>query len=99
MAVAATDRELAVIELNSETDFVARNTVFQELARGVVRNAGRLRSLNLTDNHVGDDIATAISASLGNTPARLSAFSHKALRGPITINIAYKFPGMEDNFR
>ena len=69
------------------------------LARGVVRNAGRLRSLNLTDNHVGDDIATAISASLGNTPARLSAFSHKALRGPITINIAYKFPGMEDNFR
>jgi elongation factor Ts len=39
VAVAATDRELAVIELNSETDFVARNTVFQELARGVVRSA------------------------------------------------------------
>ena len=66
VAVAATDRELAVIELNSETDFVARNTVFQELARGVVRSALALGAAEPATGPAPRDLADL--GALGRAP-------------------------------
>jgi len=39
VAMAHTDDAVALVELNSETDFVARNEVFQQLTKGVAHNA------------------------------------------------------------
>ncbi len=68
IGVASTGTKSAVVELNSETDFVARNDGFQELVRGVANAAlgtdgslDALNAANLGDKTVADAITEAIA--------------------------------------
>jgi elongation factor Ts len=72
----------AVIELNSETDFVARNETFQTAARKVAKasldvEAGDIQALNqavLDDGQTVADLVTGLIATIGeNMQARRSA--------------------------
>lgn len=83
IAVSATDNKAAMVEVNSETDFVARNEQFQELAdtlAGIALKTGQdIDALNAADYGNGKDVASAITetvATIGeNINLRRMAYS------------------------
>ena len=81
IAVAEADKRAAMIELNSETDFVSRNEQFQALARSIagaaLKTDGRLESVlkaKLPDGKTVEDAVTDAVATIGeNMTLRRSA--------------------------
>ena len=81
IAVAEADRRAAMVELNSETDFVSRNEQFQALARSIagaaLKTDGRLESLlkaKLADGKTVENAVTDAVATIGeNMTLRRSA--------------------------
>jgi len=75
VAVATSDNAGAIIELNSETDFVARNDAFQALAKNVaaialasqgdVANQGDVENLKQAQDASGVNVADQIAALIG----------------------------------
>lgn len=70
VAIAIGDNKAAVIELNSETDFVAKNDKFQELARNVAKVAlgtggdvEKIKAAKYPES--GNDVATSIANLIG----------------------------------
>lgn len=83
VAVSVEGTKGAIIELNSETDFVARNEQFQQLARNIAETAVRHSIGNAeelkgapypaTGKNVGDEIANAIGVIGENMNLRRAA--------------------------
>ncbi|MGA0600683.1 translation elongation factor Ts [Caulobacter sp. KR2-114] len=72
VAVSADGKTGAVIELNAETDFVARNDQFQAAARKIAQTAltvdgdvEALRKAKTADGEVVDDMITSLIATIG----------------------------------
>lgn len=69
VGVAVKDKKAALIELNSETDFVARNEKFQALARKIAEAAivanGNLEQLKVTKLENGKPVAEQIAEEIG----------------------------------
>jgi elongation factor Ts len=72
IAVAAADKRAVMVEVNSETDFVARNAEFQQLASGIAQAAlstdGSLAAIHaakLTGGAAVDDAVKAAIATIG----------------------------------
>ncbi len=65
IAVAAKDTSGAMIELNSETDFVSRNADFQAFAKDLadlaVANGGDLDAILATEMSSGENVSTALT--------------------------------------
>ena len=81
IGIASGDRKAVVVEINSETDFVARNDAFQELVRGVAAVAlttdGKVESVAaatypVTGKSVDDSIKDAIATIGENMTLRRS---------------------------
>ena len=81
IGIASGDRKAVVVEINSETDFVARNDAFQELVRGVAAVAlttdGKVESVAAatypaTGKSVDDSIKDAIATIGENMTLRRS---------------------------
>jgi len=82
VAIAVEGTKGAIIELNAETDFVARNEQFQKLARGIAELAVRhsigdaLELKNTKDGHgktIAEDITSAIATIGENINLRRTA--------------------------
>jgi elongation factor Ts len=50
------DQVVSVVELNCETDFVARGTEFKEAARGIAMHIAAMRPLYLSREEVSEDV-------------------------------------------
>ena len=76
VAVAAQGKHAVMIELNSETDFVARNPEFQSLASGIAQAAlatdGSLAAILEAKLHGGPKVADAIQASIATIGENIS---------------------------
>jgi elongation factor Ts len=96
VAIAQTDTGAGIIELNSETDFVAKNDTFQTLANTIAGYAaatkGDLDALNkhqcATFNKPVADVVTEHIATIGeNLTLRRSAFIAKPANGTVVSYI------------
>lgn len=72
VAVAATETEAAVVEVNCETDFVARNATFQafaadvaKIARGIGGDVEALKSARLSSGALVAETLTQLVATIG----------------------------------
>ena len=72
VAVAATETEAAVVEVNCETDFVARNAIFQAfaadvamIARGIGGDVEALKSARLSSGVLVSETLTQLVATIG----------------------------------
>ena len=82
VAVTVKGNEAAVIELNSETDFVARNDQFQQLARTIAETAitkkgdaeATRNAMLANGKSVADEIVTAVATIGENMNFRRSAY-------------------------
>lgn len=68
VGVSSSGNRAAVVEVNSETDFVARNVQFQELVRGVAAAAlgtdGRVEAVAAARHASGQSVAGTITAAI-----------------------------------
>jgi elongation factor Ts len=85
VAVFVRDRDGVAVEVNSETDFVARNTDFQTLARNIARIAAETGTADVEalkaaaypgGGTLGEAIANAIATIGENMTLRRAAFLH-----------------------
>jgi elongation factor Ts len=94
---------VAAIELNSETDFVARNDKFQAAARSVAQAAldvdgdvAALRSAKLASGQTADEMISGLIATIGeNMTLRRFARLHVA-EGAVGAYVHNKAPGATD---
>ena len=104
----ATKREGAgatavAIELNSETDFVARNETFQSAARQIAQAAlavdggvDALRDAKVESGQTASDLITGLIATIGeNMTLRRAARLHVA-QGAVGVYVHNKAPGATD---
>jgi elongation factor Ts len=93
----------AVIELNSETDFVARNETFQSAARHIAEAAvgadgdlASLRGAKLANGQTADELISGLIATIGeNMTLRRFARLHVA-QGAVGAYVHNKVPGASD---
>lgn len=76
VAVAAHEQFGAMIELNSETDFVSRNDDFQSFAKSLadlaLQNGGDVEAILATEDQAGESVATALTGMIAKIGENMS---------------------------
>lgn len=94
VAVAVKDGKGAVIELNSETDFVARNEVFQAMAKKVaetaVNNNAELETLKTTQLEGGaKTVEESVTELVGSIGENIQLRRSTALAGDVVVSYVH----------
>ena len=111
VAVAAAGKEAAIVELNSETDFVARNDQFQALAeqsaQAALKGNGDIEALKQQQNDavtgaiatIGENMNLRRAAKLSVKDGIVASYVHGAIKpglGKIGVLVALESTGKKD---